>query len=63
MHQALEFTHMVSPEGSTAGAQVYVCMCVRVVVLMHSDGDFLIKQLHWDTDRDTKRKTKTTLAK
>lgn len=24
-------------------------MCV--VILMHSDGDFLIKQLHWDADR------------
>lgn len=32
------------------------CMCVRVVILMHSDGDFLIKQLHWDADRDTQRK-------
>lgn len=39
------------------------CVCVCVVMLMRSDGDFLLKQLHWDADRDTKRKTKTILDK
>lgn len=50
--KVIRFFIMALPEGCTAGAQVHVCACM----LMHSDGDFLIKLLQWDGDRADAKK-------